>query len=75
MIIDFHCHYNPEFFRYREYRMDVDALAGIMDRHGITQAMHSPAGEFAAFGTWRKLRRQFRIATSSAQSSERMRCG
>lgn len=51
MILDFHCHYSPSFFRYREYRMEIDALAGDMDRHGIGQAVLSAAGEYAAYDT------------------------
>jgi uncharacterized protein len=51
MIIDFHCHYSPAFFRYREYRMDLESLVAGMVRHGITQAVLSPAGEFAAYAT------------------------
>jgi predicted TIM-barrel fold metal-dependent hydrolase len=50
-MIDFHCHYSPSFFRYREYRMDRDALIAEMDRHGIARAVLSPAGEFAAYAT------------------------
>jgi predicted TIM-barrel fold metal-dependent hydrolase len=51
MIIDFHCHYSPAFFRYREYRMELDALVGEMDRHGIGQAVLRAAGEYAAYAT------------------------
>ena len=51
MIFDFHCHYSPAFFRYREYRMDLDALVAGMDRHGIVQAVLSAAGEYAAYFT------------------------
>src|SRR5204863_6150547 len=51
MIVDFHCHYSPEFFRYREYRMDLDRLVDTMDRHDVTQAVLSPAGEYAAYAT------------------------
>lgn len=51
MIFDFHCHYSPTFFRYREYRMDLDELLAAMDRHGIGQAALSPAGEYAAHST------------------------
>jgi len=50
-IFDFHCHYSPAFFRYREYRMDQDELIAQMDRHGIARAVLSPAGEFAAYAT------------------------
>jgi len=50
-IVDFHCHYSPAFFRYREYRMDRDALIAEMDRHAIERAVLSPAGEFAAYAT------------------------
>ena len=51
MILDFHCHYSPAFFRYREYRMDPGALAGEMDRYGIGRAVLSAAGEYAAYFT------------------------
>lgn len=51
MIIDFHCHYSPAFFRYREYRMELDALVATMDQHAVTQAVLSPAGEYAAYST------------------------
>ena len=51
MILDLHCHYRPEFFRYREYRMDLDCLVDAMDRHQISRAALSPAGEFAAYST------------------------
>src|SRR5690349_5205015 len=51
MIIDFHCHYSPSFFRYREYRMDAGHLVSAMDQHGITQAVLGPAGEYAAYST------------------------
>jgi len=51
MIFDFHCHYSPQFFRYREYKMDLDALVGELDRHGIGHAVLSAAGEFAAYST------------------------
>src|SRR5690349_18940349 len=51
MIVDFHCHYSPAFFRYREYRMDLDALVAEMDRHGVARAVLGPAGEFAAYAT------------------------
>jgi predicted TIM-barrel fold metal-dependent hydrolase len=51
MIFDFHCHYSPAFFRYREYQMDLDALVAEMDRHGVARAVLSPAGEFAAYAT------------------------
>ena len=51
MIVDFHCHYSPSFFRYREYRMDLDSLLGEMDGHEIAQAVLSPAGELAAYAT------------------------
>jgi predicted TIM-barrel fold metal-dependent hydrolase len=49
MIVDFHCHYSAAFFRYREYRMDVDELLTEMDRHDIGQAVLSAAGEYAAY--------------------------
>jgi len=51
MIVDFHCHYSPAFFRYREHRMDLDALVSEMDRHGVAQAVVSAAGEYAAYAT------------------------
>jgi uncharacterized protein len=51
MIFDFHCHYHPSFFRYREYRMDLEALAAQMDLHGIGRAVLSAAGEYAAYAT------------------------
>lgn len=51
MIFDFHCHYSPSFFRYREYRMDLDSLIADMDRHGIGGAVLSAAGEYAAYET------------------------
>jgi predicted TIM-barrel fold metal-dependent hydrolase len=51
MIVDFHCHYSPAFFRYREYRMDLDALIAEMDHHQIGQAVLSAAGEYAAYST------------------------
>jgi hypothetical protein len=51
MIFDFHCHYSPEFFRYRDYRMDLDALIAEMDRHCVARAVLGPAGEYAAYAT------------------------
>lgn len=48
MILDFHCHFSRAFFRYREYRMSLDALLAKMDRHGVSRAVVSSAGEFAA---------------------------
>lgn len=51
MIFDFHCHYAPAFFRYREYQMDLDALVDEMDRHRIVRAVLSAAGEYAAYDT------------------------
>ncbi len=51
MILDFHCHYSPEFFRYRPYRMHLEALIQGMDEHGIGCAVLSAAGEFAAYST------------------------
>jgi uncharacterized protein len=51
MIFDFHCHYSPGFFRYREYTMDLAALVGEMDRHGVNRAVLSAAGEYAAYDT------------------------
>jgi predicted TIM-barrel fold metal-dependent hydrolase len=51
MILDFHCHYSPNFFRYREYRMDPDELVREMDGHGIGRAVLSTAGEYAAYAT------------------------
>jgi predicted TIM-barrel fold metal-dependent hydrolase len=49
MILDLHCHFSRSFFRYREYRMDPDALLAEMDRHGVGRAVLSAAGEFAAY--------------------------
>lgn len=51
MTIDFHCHYSPTFFRYREYHMDVESLLATMDEYGISQAVLGPAGEYAAYRT------------------------
>ncbi len=51
MILDFHCHYSPTFFRYREYRMDIEHVVAELDRHGVSQAVLSAAGEFAAYAT------------------------
>src|SRR5947208_5978157 len=51
MIIDFHCHYSPEFFRYREHRMELDALVSEMDRHGVARTVLCAAGEYAAYST------------------------
>jgi predicted TIM-barrel fold metal-dependent hydrolase len=48
MILDFHCHFSKSFFRYREYRMDLEALLQEMDRHAVQRAVISAAGEFAA---------------------------
>ena len=48
MILDFHCHFSRSFFRYREYRMDLDSLIEEMDGHGVDRAVISSAGEFAA---------------------------
>ncbi len=48
MILDFHCHFSRSFFRYREYRMDLDSLLAEMDRHGVSRAVVCSAGEFAA---------------------------
>jgi predicted TIM-barrel fold metal-dependent hydrolase len=48
MIIDFHAHYSPAFFRYREYRLSLDEMLARMDAHGITRAVVSAAGEYAA---------------------------
>jgi predicted TIM-barrel fold metal-dependent hydrolase len=48
MILDFHCHFSRSFFRYREYRMDLESLLGEMDRHKVSRAVISSAGEFAA---------------------------
>jgi hypothetical protein len=42
MIFDFHCHFSPQFFRYREYTMDLDALVAELDRHGVEQAALGP---------------------------------
>ena len=49
MILDFHCHYSPEFFRYREYAMKADELVLGMDQHDIEHALLGSAGEFAAY--------------------------
>ncbi len=49
MILDFHCHYSPAFFRYREYQMTPDELVRGMDLHQIEHAVLSAAGEFAAY--------------------------
>ena len=49
MILDFHCHYSPTFFRYREYRMSLETLLRDMDKHTIRRAVLSSAGEFAAY--------------------------
>jgi predicted TIM-barrel fold metal-dependent hydrolase len=49
MIVDFHCHYSRSFFRFREYRMNAEALLREMDNHGVTRAVVSAAGEFAAY--------------------------
>lgn len=49
MIVDFHCHYSPAFFRYREYSMKADDLVSGMDQHGIEHAVLSAAGEFASY--------------------------
>jgi uncharacterized protein len=51
MIFDFHCHFSPQFFRYREYTMELDSLVAEMDRHAVEQAALGPAGEFAAYHT------------------------
>ncbi len=51
MIFDFHCHYSPAFFRYREYQMELDALVGEIGRHGVDLAVLGPAGEYAAYST------------------------
>jgi predicted TIM-barrel fold metal-dependent hydrolase len=48
-ILDFHCHFSHEFFRFREYRMEPRQLLGEMDRHGVDRAVVSAAGEFAAY--------------------------
>ena len=48
MIVDFHAHYSPSFFRYREYRLETGRLLKEMDAHGIGRAILSPAGEYAA---------------------------
>jgi predicted TIM-barrel fold metal-dependent hydrolase len=51
MIFDFHAHYSPSFFRYREYQMDLDAMVEEMERHGVARAVLSAAGEYAAYDT------------------------
>jgi len=48
MIVDFHAHYSPAFFRYREYRMSLDGMLEAMDAHDISRAVLSAAGEYAA---------------------------
>lgn len=48
MILDFHCHFSNSFFRYREYRMNLESLLQEMDRHAVERAVISSAGEFAA---------------------------
>ncbi len=48
VIIDFHAHYSQQFFRYREYRLTVDEILAGMDAHGISRAVLSAAGEYAA---------------------------
>src|ERR1700687_1123324 len=49
MIVDFHCHFSRLFFRFREYRMNPEALLREMDHHGVSRAVVSAAGEFAAY--------------------------
>src|SRR5712664_3935876 len=49
MIFDFHCHYSPAFFRYRDYRMNLEALLRAMDENGIGRAVLSAAVEYAAY--------------------------
>ena len=49
MIVDFHCHYSPAFFRYREYEMSAGEVVSGMERHGISYAVLSSAGEYAAY--------------------------
>jgi predicted TIM-barrel fold metal-dependent hydrolase len=49
MILDFHCHYSPAFFRYRDYSMRADELVRGMREHEIQHAVLSAAGEFAAY--------------------------
>jgi len=53
VIFDFHCHYSPAFFRYREYRMDLDRSCRGMDAHSISHAVLSAAGEYAAYANSR----------------------
>jgi predicted TIM-barrel fold metal-dependent hydrolase len=48
MIVDFHAHYSPAFFRYREYRLTLGEMLESMDAHDISRAVLSPAGEYAA---------------------------
>src|SRR5579859_6424068 len=48
MIIDFHVHYSPSFFRYREYHLHPDEILARMDSHGVAQAVLSAAGEYVA---------------------------
>ena len=48
MIVDFHAHYSPAFFRYREYRIGLAGLLAEMDTHGVARAVIGAAGEYAA---------------------------
>jgi predicted TIM-barrel fold metal-dependent hydrolase len=48
VILDFHAHYSPVFFRYREYRLQPGEIIDRMDAHGVGRAVLCAAGEFAA---------------------------
>jgi uncharacterized protein len=48
MILDFHAHYSPTFFRYRDYQLHPDQILDRMDAHGVGQAVLSAAGEYEA---------------------------
>jgi hypothetical protein len=48
MLLDFHAHYSPDFFRYREHAMDIDDTLRMMDTHAVARAVLSCAGEYAA---------------------------
>lgn len=64
MIIDFHCHYNSRFFRYREYRLSAEELIAAMDQHGVTRAIVTPAGEYQALRHAEGNAEVFRLARS-----------
>jgi predicted TIM-barrel fold metal-dependent hydrolase len=48
MLLDFHAHHTNKFFRYREYAMEVEDTLRLMDSHGVSRAVLSSAGEYAA---------------------------